>query len=204
MHRHILKVVGVIALLGVGTFATAASFDCRKASTDIEKVICDDPELSRLDSEMGRLYHKAKNIPGMKTEQKAWVHHRNSLCGSSDGCLIGETKNRIFVLKKALKSSGSTLHSSSSVYSPDLGIICDKKSGFCADSEGISLGYTKDYLGEEQMNRWLKHLSKKGFDKTRFTFSNGIYCDTPAKKCYTNKYKDAVSKHWTQKLFSHY
>ena len=43
------------------------------------------------------------------------------------------------------------------VFSPEQGIICDKKSGFCADSEGISLGFTKEYLGD--------------VDKTSFTFA---------------------------------
>lgn len=34
----------------------------------------------------------------------------------------------------------------SSVYSPQAGVICDKKGGFCADSEGIAVALTKMYL----------------------------------------------------------
>jgi hypothetical protein len=43
-----------------------ASFDCRSVSAGIERVICDDSELNKLNAEMGRLYHKAKHIPGME------------------------------------------------------------------------------------------------------------------------------------------
>lgn len=35
------------------------------------------------------------------------------------------------------------------VYSPYDGVICDKKGGFCADSEGISVALTKMHLGEK-------------------------------------------------------
>jgi len=34
------------------------------------------------------------------------------------------------------------------VYSPSPGIVCDKKAQFCADQQGISLAYTKEYLGQ--------------------------------------------------------
>ena len=202
MQRDILKKITLIVLLGTSTFATAASFDCRRASTDIETVICDDPVLSDLDSEMGRLYHKAKHIAGMKNEQKGWIHHRNSLCGSSDGCLIGETKNRIFVLKKALKNSGSRSHQTANVYSPDDGIICDKKSQFCADSQGISLGWTKEYLGARAAKVWTKRITRN-FDTTVFTMSNGLYCDTNEKICKKSKWDDRPNSHWTRIMFGY-
>ena len=38
----------------------AASFDCAKASTEIEHAICNNPELSRLDEEMAAAY---RSIP---------------------------------------------------------------------------------------------------------------------------------------------
>jgi len=188
------------------TSLSAASFDCRKASTGIEKVICDDPELNRLDGEMGRLYHKAKNIPGMKQEQKNWVHRRNSMCGSSDGCLLGETKDRIAALKKALGNSHQSGHSSKkshkgSVYSPEHGILCDKKSGFCADKSGISIGFTQEYLGEASANKFANLIEKHHMDTASYTLSNGIYCDSHTRKCYNNKWKEKVNSHYTNMLF---
>ena len=35
------------------------------------------------------------------------------------------------------------------ISSPDQGLLCDKIMGFCADSEGISVAYTKQYLGDK-------------------------------------------------------
>ena len=38
---------------------------------------------------------------------------------------------------------------SANVYSPYKGVLCDRKAGFCADEQGISMGLTKEYLGAE-------------------------------------------------------
>ncbi len=68
----------------------------------------------------------------------------------------------------------SSFASASSVYSPSKGVICDKKSGFCADSYGISMGLTKDYLGQAAQN---KLMGYKDLDTTSFAMSNGLFCD---------------------------
>jgi len=47
-----------VALLFVGT-TSAASFDCTKARTKIEKVICSTPALSKADDAMAIAYRKA-------------------------------------------------------------------------------------------------------------------------------------------------
>ena len=207
MKKTIQLTLTTFMLFSLGTAATAASFDCRKASNGIEKTICDDPELNRLDSEMGRLYHKAKHLPGVKEEQKNWVHRRNKMCGSSDGCLLGETKDRIVELKKTLGTQGKShkSHTKSthkgSVYFPEHGIVCDKKSGFCADKEGISLGFTQEYLGEEKAIKFDKLIEKHHMDTSSYTLSNGIYCDSHTKKCYNNKWKEKVNHNYTNKLF---
>ena len=117
MNNKIITALLAGTILSMSAPLMAASFDCRKASTGIEKVICDDPKLSRLDSEMGSLYHKVKHLPDMKSNQRGWVHHRNTFCGSSDGCLIGETEDRIVVLKRVLKRSKKHGNTSSAKHS---------------------------------------------------------------------------------------
>jgi len=87
------------------------------------------------------------------------------------------------------------------VSSPTPGVVCDYRSGFCADSQGISLALTKKYLGNAKMKHWEYKLRKKSFDATRFTFSNGIYCDTGAETCWNNRYRDRVDRYYTQHLF---
>ena len=99
----------------------------------------------------------------------------------------------------ALVALTGTLYAGN-VYSPDQGIICDKKSQFCADSQGISLGWTKEYLGAKAEAVWTKHITKD-FDTTVFTMSNGLYCDTNKKICKKSKWDDRANSHWTRIMF---
>jgi len=87
------------------------------------------------------------------------------------------------------------------VYSPEQGVICDKKAGFCSDSYGISLGMTKDFLGQKAADKWTKILSDKDFDATSYTMSNGLSCDTKQKICKKSKWDDKADAHWTKILF---
>jgi uncharacterized protein YecT (DUF1311 family) len=66
--------------------ARAASFDCKRAKTEIEKEICALPELSALDSKIARLYGAASKAlkdanPGQvarfQKDQLAWLSTRN-------------------------------------------------------------------------------------------------------------------------------
>jgi len=95
----------------------------------------------------------------------------------------------------------STFANAKSVYSPEQGIICDKKSGFCTDKEGIALGLTQEYLGDKNAAIWEKRVSRKGFDSKSFTMSNGLSCDTRKKICKKSKWDDKADKHWTHILF---
>ena len=57
--------------------AWAATFDCNKLSTFVEKAICSDSRLTSMDDQLGRLYKDAlaasSNSAALKTEQKAWL-----------------------------------------------------------------------------------------------------------------------------------
>lgn len=71
------------------SLASAASFNCQKAATSVEKMICGDAELSGLDSAMATSYKKvlaSSPHPGTLVEQqKIWLQQRN-LCAAVD-CL---------------------------------------------------------------------------------------------------------------------
>ena len=84
------------------------------------------------------------------------------------------------------------------VYSPSQGVLCDTKAGFCADSYGISMGLTKEYLGQAAQD---KLMSYKDFDTSEFTMTNGVYCDSKMRKCYNNRWKEKVDVYYTGKLF---
>ena len=59
MMKKILKLMGFSVLLGVSIVAYSASFDCQKARSINEKLICQDADLSKLDDEFGVAYKRA-------------------------------------------------------------------------------------------------------------------------------------------------
>jgi len=82
------------------TPAQAATFDCNKASSFVEKAICSDSRLTSMDDQLGRLYKEAltesSNSEAVKTEQKAWLSSRNQ-CKDSD-CIMKAYTDRISAL----------------------------------------------------------------------------------------------------------
>ena len=66
--------------------AYAASFDCQKAASSIEKLICGNPKLSQLDSDLSDSYRKARGVnPSIVEEQRSWIRG-NMACTDAD-CL---------------------------------------------------------------------------------------------------------------------
>lgn len=90
---------------GEVTPASAASFDCAKASTRIEKMICQDDGLSRLDDQMADNY-KAQlaaqpNDPSVREAQARWLQERNKCADES--CLRIAYVDRLSALILGLK-----------------------------------------------------------------------------------------------------
>jgi uncharacterized protein len=80
------------------------SFDCKEASTIIEISICNDSNLSRLDSDMARQYANVLKISRNRdlviSDQRKWISLRNSRCSWVENetrrlCLIEMTRGRI-------------------------------------------------------------------------------------------------------------
>ncbi len=63
MKKLCIATIGILGTCLLSTHANAASFDCNKATTWIEKTICTNTELSDLDEAM------AKNIEKISTMQ---------------------------------------------------------------------------------------------------------------------------------------
>lgn len=85
---------------GLAAPAHAASFDCRKASTWVEKAVCDDAELGALDEALANNYNGmlASNLGDggrqhLRQEQRDWLKQRNA-CRSSD-CLRQVYRERV-------------------------------------------------------------------------------------------------------------
>ena len=84
------------------------------------------------------------------------------------------------------------------------GVICDKKSGFCADEQGVSVAITEMELGKKASKNLMDQIRSVGiqdFDATSFTMTGGLHCETKQKKCFTNKYDKVVDDKATKALF---
>ena len=63
-----------------------ASFDCSKASTDVEKLICSDHEVGYVDEALSKVYKLKMNaLPeglklALRKDQRAWIKVRNRKC----------------------------------------------------------------------------------------------------------------------------
>lgn len=82
MRQIVLAISGLLML----TVAHAASFDCAKAATKVEKMICSDAELSKLDEELNAAYKAAlqdkMQAASIKQTQRQWLKERNGCTGS--------------------------------------------------------------------------------------------------------------------------
>ena len=78
---HLIRIVGLgAAILLVPGLCLAASFECSKASSYVEKLVCEDAELSKLDDELASAY-KARMLEGKSSnevsEQRRWLVKRD-------------------------------------------------------------------------------------------------------------------------------
>lgn len=96
---RLVQLAGATLLaVGLATDAVGASFDCTRAGTRVEKMICADAELSRLDSELGALYgdlrrNAGSNEAALKRDQRTWLKERNACTDSA--CLAQAYRERI-------------------------------------------------------------------------------------------------------------
>lgn len=120
MIRKVL-VAGVFVFLAAG--AEAASFDCKKAKTEVEKTICTSAELSRLDDRMAASYADAisklspegKKI--LRIGQQRWLKFIRALCKDAmvyrdtESCLRQKYEDRISDLSVAALQVGNFVFS---------------------------------------------------------------------------------------------
>lgn len=84
-----------------GNVSFAAAFDCTKARTKPERMICADKALSNLDEQLSRLYnsivsHSVKP-EGVKGQQREWIKKIRDKC-NSESCLRDAYQKRIIEL----------------------------------------------------------------------------------------------------------
>jgi len=100
---HMKTAIIAALLLAASTvaFADGPSFDCAKAASSVEKTICGNDLLQRLDIALSKNYKSmmavSAELPGgvqdLRQEQKAWVAKRNKC--TTNKCLVDAYRTRI-------------------------------------------------------------------------------------------------------------
>ena len=99
-----MAIAGGRAVLGVGSSAHAQSFNCAKASTPDEVLICQNPYLADLDEQMSAMYFSVRNrLSGnarrqFERDQRAWLEGRMR-CGRDGPCIADAYNRRITALQ---------------------------------------------------------------------------------------------------------
>lgn len=80
------------------TERVSPSFDCAKAGSSQEKLVCADNDLAKLDMELHQAYLKARDASETKdvvlAEQRAWIKNRFNVCADK-ACLTAAYGSRI-------------------------------------------------------------------------------------------------------------
>jgi uncharacterized protein len=94
-----------LGMLGCVSTGHAASFDCHKATTPTETLVCGSPRLSVMDSELGNLYRATAAASTdervLRDSQSQWLRLRRNSC-QDEGCLIAAYSDRIAALNAEL------------------------------------------------------------------------------------------------------
>lgn len=84
LKKSLISLIGCFGIVVCSGQLQAASFDCAKASTFLEKKICQNPTLSLLDEQLGTLYSEVRGVvvdkEALKKEQLAWLKQRRNAC----------------------------------------------------------------------------------------------------------------------------
>ncbi len=91
--------VTAMLLLGLANAASAQSFDCQRARTAVEKMVCADAGLRELDEYLGRYYSAARaELEGaascLQMDQALWLTSVRGAC-RTDACLKTAYLNRL-------------------------------------------------------------------------------------------------------------
>lgn len=118
MGRISWILVGVLTLLPQ---AHAASFDCSKAATNVEKTICADDKLSQLDSDLAVAYKQAVERSDDKQKivqgQRQWLREVRDVCADAS-CLTQAYTARLREMRAEPASSATTNSGTSAVPAP--------------------------------------------------------------------------------------
>jgi len=108
MLKRSLTVI-IVFILNILLLGASASFDCRQASTQTEKMICANPELSDADGRLGKTFKKLQTslpksqLTQLQQEQREWLTQRDQYlleeCWKDTACAVQFYEERIAELE---------------------------------------------------------------------------------------------------------
>lgn len=105
--------LGLLLITTGSEWGFSASFDCKKAKTEVEKTICANPELSKLDEELAAAYRDAIGKAGqtekakLRKEQAAWLRARNACKDTLCIEVMYRTRNAMLTAEAATRAPAS-------------------------------------------------------------------------------------------------
>jgi uncharacterized protein YecT (DUF1311 family) len=119
-HATCARAITAVAAILCSAAASAASFDCGRARTQMERAICASPELSALDERMAASYERASKALSpagareLKASQLAWLRYARQACYPDgkpqrgvEGCVHFELERRANALDVAGRPIGT-------------------------------------------------------------------------------------------------
>ena len=145
---YLKLIVGItFGMLFLLTTAQAASFDCGKAASEVEKIICSDDELSRLDESLNKAYLEALKRTDIKKQiiesQRQWLKNERNACQNAE-CLKNAYETRIKELGLAYADDDEEKED----ITRSLTMTCDYSDYGTYQRESVSITQTKNDQGK--------------------------------------------------------
>jgi uncharacterized protein len=147
-----------------GALPQSASFDCRKAATSVEKLICGDKELQELDTSMSQRYSQMVSPDVSEseqtiTDQRNWIKKVRNKCAAIE-CLKLAYRERINVLS----DTAASFDCSKAVTKMEKLICSDESLRYQDKSLNLAYRTLKAMSGEENkvvlaQKKWLSNIS---------------------------------------------
>lgn len=146
--------------------STSPSFDCGKATSTAEKLICNNPELSKLDASLAETYKEAVSKDrSIRDDQRAWNTEKNN-CADAD-CLKSAYEDRIsdltnFIVRydRAALNQGQTNANTSTAGGVKSSLdFLFKQGGYWVDGESNAGQSCNTILAQENFGTAFKRYS---------------------------------------------
>jgi uncharacterized protein len=147
--------LGAFLLLVVAGSLYGASFDCSKAASKVEKMICGDAELSRLDETLNHAYLQALDRADIKEQtiesQRQWLENERNACQNAE-CIKKAYKARI----RELGLLSSSRNEEDKDMTRSLTMTCNYCDNERYKTESVSLTQTRNDQGKPAAIRKFK------------------------------------------------